>query len=60
MQDKKGNVIKSPDLNKMQAVVIDARTTIYINAEADAEEARSRYMARKNEGKKPNCTQDTN
>jgi hypothetical protein len=53
MQDKKGNVIKSPDLNKMQAVVIDARTTIYISAEADAEEARSRYMARKNEGKKP-------
>ncbi len=27
--------------------------TIYINADADAEEARSRYMARKNEGKKP-------
>lgn len=52
MHDKKGNVIKSPDLTKMQAVVIDTRTTIYIPADADAEEARSRYLARKNEGKK--------
>lgn len=52
MHDKKGNVIKSPDLTKMQAVVIDTRTTLYIPADADAEEARSRYLARKNEGKK--------
>lgn len=53
MQDKKGNVIKSPDLNKMKAMVIDSRTTIYINADANEEEARNRYLARKNEGKKP-------
>jgi len=52
MQDRKGNVIKSPDLNKMKAVIIDNRTTIYINADADAEEAKNRYMERKNEGKK--------
>ena len=37
---------KSPDLNKLQEVVIDLRTKIYIAIGADPEEARSRYRSR--------------
>ncbi len=46
MYDKKQTVFKSPDLSKLQAVVIDNRTTIYINSGADPEEARNRYYER--------------
>ena len=46
MQDKKQNNFKTPDLSKMQEVVIDARTKIYIAIGADAEEAKSRYKTR--------------
>ena len=53
MIEKKGNVIKSPDLAKMQAVVINPRTTIFITTDADPEEARTKYLERRNEGKKP-------
>ncbi|HBG85937.1 MAG TPA: hypothetical protein DEG09_00520 [Marinilabiliaceae bacterium] len=53
MIEKKGNVIKSPDLTKMQAVVINPRTTIFITTDADPEEARTKYLERRNEGKKP-------
>lgn len=42
----KQSVIKSPDLSKMKEVIIDHRTKIYIAPDADAEEARSRYMFR--------------
>lgn len=43
--EKKQTVFKSPDLNKLQAVVIDHRTKIYIALDADPEEARARYFS---------------
>lgn len=46
MYEKKPIVFKSPDLNKLQMVVIDHRTKIYIPIGADPEEARFRYQAR--------------
>lgn len=46
MYEKKQVVFKSPDLAKMQEVVIDLRTRIYIAVGADPEEARTRYLAR--------------
>ena len=46
MQEKKQQVFKTPDITRMQEVVINDRTKIYIAIGADAEEARSRYMAR--------------
>ena len=46
MQEKKQSVFKTPDITRMQEVVINARTKIYIAIGADAEEARSRYWAR--------------
>jgi hypothetical protein len=45
--EKKQMVFKSPDLNKLQVVVIDHRTKIYIAIGADPEEARSKYFARR-------------
>lgn len=52
MNDKKNAVCKPPDLEKLQAVVIDLKTRIYIAIDADPEEARKRYFARLKE-KKP-------
>lgn len=52
MYDKKNATFKSPDLEKLQAVVINMRTTIYIPVDADPGEARQRYLARLAE-KKP-------
>jgi putative ubiquitin-RnfH superfamily antitoxin RatB of RatAB toxin-antitoxin module len=46
MQEKKQTVFKTPDITRMQEVVINARTKIYIALGADPEEARSRYWAR--------------
>ena len=46
MQDKKQPTFKTPDITKMQEVVINHRTKIYIAVDADPEEARSRYWAR--------------
>jgi hypothetical protein len=46
MFEKKPFVFKSPDLNKLQAVIIDYRTTIYVAIGADAEEAKQRYLTR--------------
>lgn len=46
MSDKKPNIIKSPDLGKLQEVTIDHRTRIYISPDADPEEARRKYMER--------------
>lgn len=43
---KKHNNFKSPDIAKMQVIVIDNRTKIYIPQGADPAEARSRYLAR--------------
>jgi hypothetical protein len=50
MQEKKQNNFKTPDISKMQEVVINHRTKIYI---ADPDEARSRYMARQDTKNKP-------
>jgi hypothetical protein len=50
--DKKVVVFKSPDLEKLQTVVIDLRTRIYIAIGADAEKAKKRYFERLEE-KKP-------
>jgi hypothetical protein len=46
MQEKKTTIFKTPDLSKMQEVVINDRTKIYIAVGADPDEARSRYQAR--------------
>jgi hypothetical protein len=46
MQDKKQNNFKTPDLSKMQEVIIDDRTKIYIAMGANAEEAKGRYRSR--------------
>jgi hypothetical protein len=46
MQEKKQIVFKTPDITKMQEVVINPRTKIYIAVGADPNEARSRYQAR--------------
>jgi hypothetical protein len=43
---KKQNSFKSPELAKLQEVVIDFRTKIYIALGADAEKARNRYLSR--------------
>jgi hypothetical protein len=46
MIEKKQNNFKTPDLSKMQEVVINPRTKIYIAVDADPEEAKSRYLLR--------------
>ena len=46
MLERKPNNFRIPDVSKMQEVVIDNRTRIYIELGANAEEARSRYLAR--------------
>jgi hypothetical protein len=53
MQEKKPNTFKTPDITKMQEVVINHRTKIYIAVGADPEEARSRYWARQDAKGKP-------
>ena len=46
MFERKQISFKTPDLSKLQEVVIDVRTKIYVALGADPEEARSRYLAR--------------
>jgi len=46
MYEKKPTPYKSVDLSKMQEVVIDGRTKIYIELNADPEKARTRYLSR--------------
>ena len=46
MYEKKDHVFKSPDVTKLQAIVIDRNTVLYIALDADPEEARARYLAR--------------
>jgi len=46
MFEKKQVVFKSPDMSKLQEVVIDVKTKIYIALDADPEEARKRYRER--------------
>lgn len=40
---EKKKVQSSPDISKMQMIQIDARTKIYIAADASVDEARTRY-----------------
>jgi len=46
MYEKKQSVFKSPDITKMKEVVIDHKTKIYIDQDADIEEAKNRYLLR--------------
>ncbi|MCD4695702.1 MAG: hypothetical protein K8S16_05615 [Bacteroidales bacterium] len=46
ISDKRQTTFKTPNLSKMQEVIIDGRTRIYIALDADPEKARSRYLAR--------------
>jgi hypothetical protein len=48
MSEKKRINMSSPDVNKMQAVMIDHKTTIYIPMIVDSKEARNRYLTRIN------------
>jgi hypothetical protein len=43
---KKHNIFNSPDVTKLQLVVIDEKTRIYIANDADPELARARYLNR--------------
>ncbi len=43
MSDKKAN-FQSPDLSKLQSVVVDHRTTIFIPVGADPVEAKERFL----------------
>ncbi|MCD4682452.1 MAG: hypothetical protein K8R86_04130 [Bacteroidales bacterium] len=44
--NRKQTVFKTPNVSKMQEVIIDGRTRIYIDIDADPEQARKRYLAR--------------
>jgi hypothetical protein len=46
MQERKHIIFKTPDISKMQEVIINHKTKIYIAVGADPEEARSRYLNR--------------
>ncbi len=46
MPDRKQSAFKTPDISKMQEVVIDRRTKIYIAKGDDPLEARDRYIAK--------------
>jgi hypothetical protein len=46
MNDKKQNNFKSPDLSKLQLVVINEKTRIYIEEGEDPKKAKARYLER--------------
>ena len=46
MYEKKPVAYTSPDLSKMQAVVIDVKTTIYAALDADPKVVRKNYLDR--------------
>jgi len=46
MFEKKQQTFITPDLTKLQEVIIDVKTRIYIAVGADPKEARNRYKAR--------------
>jgi hypothetical protein len=46
MQERKQIIFKPPDITKLQEVIINYKTNIYIAIGADPEEARSRYLNR--------------
>jgi hypothetical protein len=45
MYEKKHDHITKPDMSKLKAVVIDARTKIYVPFDVDPEVARARYWS---------------
>jgi hypothetical protein len=47
MFERKQVIFKSPDMSKLQEVIIDLKTKIYIALDADPIEARKRYFERK-------------
>jgi hypothetical protein len=47
MNEKKMITYISPDLRKLQAVFIDGRTTIYIDKDADPNDAKRLYEERR-------------
>lgn len=49
MFEKKQNDLTSPDISKLKAVVIDVKTTIYVQLDVDPEVARTRYWSRRPE-----------
>lgn len=46
MSEKKMNILKPPDISELKEVIIDKKTRIYIAQDADAEEAKIRYLYR--------------
>lgn len=46
MSEKKQDHFKSPDLSKLQAVVIDRNTTIYVATGENPEEAKKKFISR--------------
>jgi len=48
MREKKTHNFQSPDLNKLQGVIVDHKTTIYIPFGADPEKAKNRYLHQMN------------
>ena len=46
MHERKQIIFKTPDITKMQEVIINYKTKLYIAMGADPEEARSRYLNR--------------
>lgn len=46
MYKKSQNIVVSPDIQKLKEVIIDFRTRIYIDKDADPEEAKLRYHSR--------------
>ena len=48
MYEKKQAIFKSPDLNKMQSVKVDFKTTIYIALGEDPVKAKKRYLEQMN------------
>ncbi|MBN1117943.1 MAG: hypothetical protein JXA77_12095 [Bacteroidales bacterium] len=44
MNKKSPNSYPSPDIGRLQEVVIDFRTKIYIALDADPDEAKKRYL----------------
>lgn len=46
MSEKKHKAYISPDLSKMQEIIVNLRTKIYIPRGADPEEAKRRYLQR--------------
>lgn len=54
MREKYKSSYPSPDLSKLQEVVIDDKTKIYIPLGADSQEAKEHYLSKLREKEKRN------